>query len=263
MAAMEPLELAATRLQGARRILVFTGAGTSTESGIPDFRGPHGVWRSRDPSRWDLSAYLADPEVRRERWLDRLSSPVDAARPNAAHRAVVALERTGRAPVVVTQNIDGLHQVAGSSDVIELHGTTRAAVCLGCSRRLSIDSVLDRVREGDADPHCEGCGGILKTATISFGQNLVVADVERAMEEARRCDLCLAVGSTLSVWPAAGVPLEAVRGGATLVILNQGETDLDATADLLLDGPAGILLPGLVRLAFPAVGAALAAEAQP
>jgi NAD-dependent deacetylase len=263
MALMGPLELAASRLRQARRILVFTGAGISTESGIPDFRGPQGVWRTRDPSRWDFAAYLADPEVRRERWLDRLWSPIDAARPNPAHHAVVDLERAGRAPVVVTQNIDGLHQMAGSSDVIELHGSTRAVVCLGCSRRLPVDSVLDRVREGDTDPHCERCGGILKTATISFGQSLVVADVERAMEEARRCDLCLAIGSTLSVWPAAGVPLEAVRGGAALVILNQGETDLDASADLLLDGSAGALLPQVVQLAFPEVGSPFATDALP
>lgn len=252
-ASMDQRQRVVAWLAEARRILVFTGAGISTESGIPDFRGPQGVWRSRDPARWTIDRYLADPEVRRERWLDRLASPVEAARPNAAHLAVAALERTGRAPVVVTQNIDGLHQLAGSTDVIELHGTTRAAVCLDCRRRSSIEVVLDRVREGDTDPRCETCGGLLKTATVSFGEALDEADLERAMREADRCDVCLAVGSTLSVWPAAGVPVRAVETGARLVIVNQGETDLDAVADAILEGAAGEVLPALIRGAFPGV----------
>jgi NAD-dependent deacetylase len=251
--AVDRLETAAELLSRSRRTLVFTGAGVSTESGIPDFRGPQGVWRTRDPALWTIERYRADPEVRRERWLERLRSPVDSARPNAAHHAIVALERLGTAPVVVTQNIDGLHQVAGSSDVIELHGTTRAVLCLGCDRRLPVEPVLDRVREGDLDPHCESCGGLLKMATVSFGQALDEADVERAMREAELCDLCLAVGSTLSVWPAAGVPLQAVRCGARLVIVNRGATDLDATADALLDGAAGEILPALVRQLRPDV----------
>ena len=234
-------------IRSARRVLVFTGAGISTASGIPDFRGPEGVWTRRDPARWTIQAYLRDPEVRRERWLDRLESPIERARPNPAHRAVVDLERRGMAPVVVTQNIDGLHQMAGSTDVIELHGTTRDVVCLGCARRLPAEPVLDRVREGDHDPRCELCGDLLKTATISFGQALVEADVERAMNEAARCDLCLAVGSTLSVWPAAGVPVEAVRSGARLVVVNDGRTELDRSADALLAGRAEELLPALVR----------------
>ena len=136
----------------------------------------------------------------------------------------------------MTQNIDGLHQRAGTVNVIELHGTTTEATCLDCSRRMPIDAVLDRVREGDEDPHCELCGGLLKTATISFGQPLVPADVDRALEEARLCDVCLAVGSTLSVWPAAGVPVEAVRHGGRLVIINEGATDLDGMASLILSG---------------------------
>lgn len=250
---MDRLATVVAWLRGSPRILVFTGAGISTSSGIPDFRGPQGVWRTRDPARWAIDRYLADPEVRRERWLDRLESPVDRARPNAAHRAIVALERAGAAPVVVTQNIDGLHQMAGSSDVIELHGTTRWVACLGCGRRFAIDPVLYRVREGDHDPHCETCGGLLKTATVSFGQALDAADLGRAMREAERCDLCLAIGSTLSVWPAAGVPVQAVRFDARLVIVNQGETDLDAAADAILEGPAGEILPALVARAFPGV----------
>lgn len=234
----------------ARRILVFTGAGISTESGIPDFRGPNGIWKTRDPLRYTIQNYLADPEVRREAWQLRLASPVDQAQPNDGHRAVVALEAWGRAQeivvAVVTQNIDGLHQAAGSTDVIELHGTTREAGCLSCGRRLPMAVVLDRVREGDLDPHCEVCGGLIKAATISFGQALVEADVDRAMARAQDCDLCLAVGSTLSVWPAAGVPLHAARRGAPLVIVNDGETDLDGAAAAVIRGRAGTVLPALV-----------------
>ena len=233
-------------LRGARRILVFSGAGISTESGIPDFRGPQGVWRTRDPARYTIQNYLADPEVRRERWHDRLDAPIDLARPNPAHEAVTRLQQAGRAPVVVTQNIDGLHQLAGAQNVIELHGTTREVVCLGCRRRLPVATVLDRVREGDDDPHCELCGELLKTATISFGQSLVAEDLDAAMNEAERCDACLAVGSTLAVWPAAGVPVRAVKHGARLVIVNDGATDLDGMADAILPGKAGVVLPALV-----------------
>jgi NAD-dependent deacetylase len=227
-------------------VLVFTGAGISTESGIPDFRGPDGVWKTRDPLRYTIQNYLADAEVRRESWQNRLASPVDAAQPNAGHRAVVALEEMGKVAAVVTQNIDGLHQLAGSRNVIELHGTTREAGCLSCGRRMPMQQALDRVREGDLDPHCELCGGLLKSATISFGQALVESDVERANDHASSCDLCLAVGSTLSVWPAAGVPLQAARSGARLVIVNDGETDLDMAASALIRGRAGTVLPALV-----------------
>ena len=240
------LDEVARWVAGARRVLVFTGAGISTESGIPDFRGPNGIWKTRDPLRYTIQNFLADPEVRRESWQLRLQSPVDSAQPNAGHLAVVELERMGRVETVVTQNIDGLHQAAGSRDVIELHGTTRAASCLSCGRRMPIEVVLDRVREGDVDPTCEACGGLLKAATISFGQALVDADVDRAMACAAACDVCLAVGSTLSVWPAAGVPLHAVRTGARLVIVNDGETDLDITASAVIRGRAGTVLPLLV-----------------
>jgi NAD-dependent deacetylase len=238
---------AANRLAHARRILVFTGAGISTESGIPDFRGPQGGWKTRDPARYTIQHYLADPEVRRERWQDRLTSGFDQAEPNPAHRAVTRLQQAGRAPVVVTQNIDGLHQRAGTRNVIELHGTTTEAMCLDCARRLPIATVLERLREGDLDPHCEMCGGLLKTATISFGQQLITADMDRATQEAEICDACLAVGSTLSVWPAAGVLVHAVQTGARLVIVNKGATDLDTMADVIVAGRAGEVLPGMIQ----------------
>jgi len=232
-------------LRQARRILVFTGAGISTESGIPDFRGPQGVWKTRDPQRYTIQRYVAEREVRIERWQDRLASRLTDAEPNAGHVAVTRLQRAGLAPVVVTQNIDGLHQKAGTTNVIELHGTSAEAMCLECARRMPIDVALDRVREGDLDPHCEICGGLLKTATISFGQAMIAADIDRALEEARRCDVCLTVGSTLSVWPAAAGPVETVRHGGRLLILNDGATDLDGMATLLIPGRAGTVLPEL------------------
>ena len=234
-------------LREARRILVFTGAGISTESGIPDFRGPNGVWKTRDPQRYTIDRYLADRDVRVERWQDRLSSALADVQPNPAHLAVTRLQQGGLAPVVVTQNIDGLHQKAGTVNVIELHGTSAEAACLDCSRRMPIDIALDRVREGDLDPHCELCGGLLKTATISFGQPLVAADMDAAMEEARRCDVCLTVGSTLSVWPAAAVPVEAIRSGGRLVIVNDGATGLDEMATCVISGRAGTVMPALVE----------------
>jgi NAD-dependent deacetylase len=233
-------------LRRARRILVFTGAGISTESGIPDFRGPQGVWKTTDPQRYSIQSYVSDRSVRVERWRTRLEGRFSNAEPNVAHLAVTRLQRSGLAPVVVTQNIDGLHQKAGTANVIELHGTSLQAMCLDCDRRLPIEVVLDRVREGDEDPHCELCGGLLKTATVSFGQQLVTADLDRAIQEARLCDVCLSIGSTLSVWPAAAVPVEAVRQGARLVIVNDGVTDLDGMASLLLAGRAGTVMTELV-----------------
>jgi NAD-dependent deacetylase len=241
-----PLTQALPWLRHARRILVFTGAGISTESGIPDFRGPNGVWKTTDPNRYTIESYISDRSVRIERWQARLESRYSDAAPNDAHRAIARLQRAGLAPVVVTQNIDGLHQLAGTVNVIELHGTSSEAVCLECARRMPIGAALDRVREGDVDPHCELCGGLLKTATISFGQPLVAVDLNRAVEEARLADVCLAVGSTLSVWPAAGVPVETIRQGGRLVIVNEGATDLDGMATLMLSGRAGTVLPKLV-----------------
>jgi NAD-dependent deacetylase len=233
-------------LRHAHRILVFTGAGISTESGIPDFRGPNGVWKTTDPNRYTIGSYVNDRAVRVERWQARLESRFAGAEPNEAHRAITRLQRAGLAPTVVTQNIDGLHQKAGTVNVIELHGTSSEAICLECARRMPIDVALDRVREGDVDPHCELCGGLLKTATISFGQPLVASDLHRAVEEARLADVCLAVGSTLSVWPAAGVPVETIREGGRLVIVNEGATDLDGMATLIVSGRAGTALPELV-----------------
>lgn len=193
-------------IDAAERVVVLTGAGISTDSGIPDFRGPQGVW-TRNPEAEKLATlqnYLADPEVRRRAWRNRLASPAWRAEPNAGHRALVSLERRGKLDTLITQNVDGLHRRAGSSPerVIEIHGTLREAACLSCGERMPMERVLERVRAGEEDPPCRACGGILKARTISFGQSLVPEDLLRAEQAARRCDLLLAVGTTLSSSPS-------------------------------------------------------------
>ena len=237
-------------IEAARRLVVLTGAGISTESGIPDFRGPQGVW-TRNPEAEKQSTiqhYVADPEVRRRAWQSRLDSPAWGAQPNAGHRALVALERRGKLDTLITQNIDGLHQAAGSSPerVVEVHGTMREVVCLACGERAPMERALARVRAGEEDPPCRTCGGILKSATISFGQSLVAGDIARAERAARQCDLLLAIGTKLSVWPVAGVVPVAKDAGARVVILNAEPTDMDGLADAVLRGAIGEILPRLI-----------------
>lgn len=238
------------RLEAARRVVVLTGAGISTDSGIPDFRGPNGLW-TKDPAAEKASHidhYLADPEVRRRAWASRAASPGWTATPNAGHSAIVELERSGRLHCLITQNVDGLHQAAGSDPrlVVEVHGTIREAACLMCGDRRPMAVVLDRVRAGEADPPCEVCGGILKSATISFGQSLVADDLRRADEAARSCDLLLAVGSTLSVFPIADVVPVAVASGAEVAIVNGGPTAMDDLADVVVRGSISEVLPRVV-----------------
>ena len=237
-------------IAASQRVVVLTGAGISTESGIPDFRGPEGVW-TKDPDAEKMATiqnYLADSEVRKRTWQHRLSPGNWRAEPNAGHAALVELERQGRLHTLITQNVDGLHQKAGtgSDRVVEIHGTMQEFVCMGCEERGPIARVLDRVRAGDEDPACHDCGGILKTATISFGQSLVEADLNRAFDAAAGCDLMLAVGSTLSVFPIAGVVPEAQTHGARVIILNGEATEMDASADLVLRGQIGEVLPRIV-----------------
>jgi NAD-dependent deacetylase len=237
-------------IEVARRVVALTGAGISTDSGIPDFRGPQGVW-TRNPGAEKMATlqhYLADPEVRRRAWRNRLQSPAWRARPNAGHRALVVLERRGQLDALITQNVDGLHQMAGSSPprVIEIHGTMREVTCLACAERAPTERVLERVRAGEEDPPCRTCGGILKTATISFGQPLVPEDLARAEAAARQCDLLLAVGTKLSVWPIAGVVPLAKEAGARVVIVNAEPTEMDQLADAVLRGSISALLPPLV-----------------
>ena len=251
-----PTERARSLLKRAPRITVLTGAGISTDSGIPDFRGPDGVW-TKNPGAERLStldAYVADAEVRVAAWRSRLESPIWRARPNAGHHALVALERRGVLHTLVTQNIDGLHLAAGHDpgSVVEIHGTIHETVCLQCGHRAQTSAVLDRVREGTRDPRCEApgmtgtCGGILKTATISFGQHLVPGELRRAERGARECDALLAVGSTLSVYPAAGMVPLAASAGAAIVIVNAQPTEQDHTADVVLRGSISETLPGII-----------------
>ena len=237
-------------IDAAQRIVALTGAGISTESGIPDFRGPQGVW-TKDPKAEKMATlqnYMADPEVRQLAWQSRLHSPAWTAEPNAGHRALVSLERRGKLHTLITQNVDGLHQKAGSDPdrVVEIHGTMREVVCLSCGERAAMERALARVRAGESDPACRSCGGILKSATISFGQGLVAKDLARAQEAADGCDFLLAVGSTLSVYPIAGVVPVAKRAGARVVIVNAEPTAMDDIADAVIRGSIGAILPRLV-----------------
>ncbi len=237
-------------LGAAERVVVLTGAGISTDSGIPDFRGPNGLW-TKDPGAEKLSTldhYVSDPDVRRRAWRRRLDTAGQAYEPNAGHRALVELERRGTLELLITQNIDGLHLAAGTSPdkLVEIHGTTRDVVCLSCDDRAPMERALERVRAGDEDPSCRSCGGILKSATISFGQGLVEHDLRRADVAARRADLLLAVGSTLGVYPIANVVPLAKSHGADVVIVNGGPTEMDDLADVRLEGSISHLLPAIV-----------------
>jgi NAD-dependent deacetylase len=245
-----PIDQVSALLRNARSVVVLTGAGISTESGIPDFRGPQGVW-TKNPAAQKLSTlkhYLADPDVRRNAWQLRLKHEAWGAKPNAGHLALAQLERLGRLDTLITQNIDGLHQLAGSSPerVIEIHGTILEVTCMSCAARGPMRDTLERVRQGEADPACLACGGILKSATISFGQELVQTDLQRAERAARGCDVLLALGSTLSVFPVAGLVPLASRAGALIVIVNAAPTDMDKLAEVVIHGALGAVLPQLI-----------------
>jgi len=245
----EGLRAARAWIREAGKVVVLTGAGISTESGIPDFRGPQGVW-TKNPEAEKMATlqhYMSDPEVRRRAWQNRLQWLARQAKPNAGHRALVELEKLGKLDAIITQNVDGLHQEAGSSPeiVVEIHGTLREVMCMRCGDRAPMERALERVRAGEEDPPCRSCGGILKSATISFGQNLVHEDLVRSQEEAASCDLMLAIGSSLSVHPIAGVVPVAKRAGARVVILNAEPTAMDDIADLVIRGAIGELLPRL------------------
>ena len=233
----------------AERVVVLTGAGISTDSGIPDFRGPQGVWTKNPKAEKlsDIRYYMSDPEVRRLSWQSRLEHPAWSARPNAGHLALVALERRGKLHALITQNIDELHQLAGHAPakVIEVHGTMRQVVCMSCGERAPMEKALARVRAGEADPPCRSCGGILKSATISFGQQLVPEVIDRAMRAAAEADLFLSVGTSLQVYPIAGAVQVAKRAGARLVIVNAEATPFDQIADAVFNDPIGELLPRL------------------
>jgi NAD-dependent deacetylase len=235
-------------IASSNRIVAFTGAGISTESGIPDFRSPGGVWDRYAPI--NFQDFLRDPEARRETWRRGLHTypVVAAARPNAAHLALVELERIGKLRAVVTQNIDGLHQQAGHAPerVIELHGNAHGVRCLACAAWFSRLDVHRRVQAGEVEPACPDCAGVLKPTSVSFGEPMPADDVRRAERAARESDLCLVIGSSLVVYPAAAIPAYAVQAGASLAIVNTTETPLDAAARVVLRGRAGELLPAIV-----------------
>jgi NAD-dependent deacetylase len=237
-------------LRAAGRVTVLTGAGISTDSGIPDYRGPNGVW-TRNPEAARMSTlqdYVADPEIRRRAWAARKVHPAWTAEPNDAHRALADLEKTGRLFALITQNIDELHQRAGSSrdTVIELHGTIHWVECLVCSVRTPMADELARVSDADPEPACTQCGGILKSATISFGQALDPDVLDAAARAAATCDLMVAIGSSLTVQPAAGLCQLAVDRGARLVVINAEPTPYDDIASAVLREPIGEILPALV-----------------
>lgn len=243
-------------LAAARRVTTFTGAGVSTESGIPDFRSPGGVWTRYDPRDFTFERYVESAEVRASSWAMRREFFAKEVQPNPAHRAIARLEATGRGHGVVTQNIDGLHQLAGSTEVVEIHGTAREVMCIGHSPRHGVPDgcgftapytwAFERLDAGDPDPACPMCGGLVKSSTVSFGQVLLPGVVERANELVTTADLMLAVGSSLQVWPAAELPVSAVRAGVPLVIVNDEATPLDDLATLVVRGRAGEVLPGSV-----------------
>jgi NAD-dependent deacetylase len=235
----------------AKRVVVLTGAGISTESGIPDFRGPQGVW-TKNPVAEKLSSihyYMSDPEVRKASWKARLEHPAWHAKPNAGHLALAALEKSGKLHALITQNIDELHQMAGNSPekVIEVHGSVRKVVCMACGMTAPMQKALDRVRAGEEDPPCRECGGILKSATISFGQALVPEVIERAMRVAGEADVFFAIGSSLQVYPIAGAVELANAAGARVVILNAEPTPFDGIADAVFRESIGTMLPQLIR----------------
>jgi NAD-dependent deacetylase len=244
------LDTIAEWLKAARYVTALTGAGMSTDSGIPDFRGPNGVWTKNPDAEKSaqIEYYLADPELRKRTWQNRLRSEMWSAEPNAGHHALVELEKNDALHAIVTQNVDGLHHRAGQRPdiVVEIHGNVREAKCMSCGWRGPMHDTLERVRAGEADPDCTECGGILKSATISFGEDLVADDLMRSQLAAGRADVFLAIGTSLVVYPAAGLPEIALRNGARLVVMNAEETPYDPVAHAVVRDPLGSVLPALV-----------------
>jgi NAD-dependent deacetylase len=247
----DPIRLLTDLLRRAERVLVFTGAGISTGSGIPDFRGPTGVWTKRSPVYYQ--EFIASDTARRDYWEYKLDgwAHFRDAKPNAAHDAIVELERRGKLELLVTQNIDGLHQAAGSSrdKLVELHGSNSMNECIGCGVREPAERCLREFEASREPPRCRGCNGLMKPAVVMFGQSLSAADLRRAHQAAERADLVLALGSSLVVTPAADIPLHGARRGAPYAIVNRGETPHDALATLRIDADVVEVLPKAVAAA--------------
>eukprot|EP00930_Biecheleria_cincta_P076200 TRINITY_DN63414_c0_g1_i1.p1 TRINITY_DN63414_c0_g1~~TRINITY_DN63414_c0_g1_i1.p1 ORF type:complete len:267 (+),score=53.59 TRINITY_DN63414_c0_g1_i1:80-880(+) len=240
-------------VRAASRVLVLTGAGISTDSGIPDFRGPDGLWTKNPGAEEasDISIFRTDAGARKAFWKMMLMMRSIRPEPNPGHRALLDLERQGKLLLIVTQNVDGLHQLAGSSEglVVEVHGGTHQSCCLSCGDLRDVTEALQRVEEGEEEPCCKQCGGLLKANVVLFGEQLPEAALARAELAARECDLLLCVGSTLSVYPIAGIVPRAKQAGASVIILNKGETDFDDLADVRLEGSISEMLPELCRAA--------------
>ena len=236
-------------IEEAHEIVPFTGAGISTECGIPDFRSPGGVWTKYQPIPFD--AFMSDQEMRDESWRRRfaMEDQFGGAKPGRGHRAIASLYRAGKVPGLITQNIDNLHQASGiaAKDIVELHGNTTYATCLDCAKRYELSWVRERFTDsGGRSPDCPQCSGYIKTATVSFGQAMPEDAMRRAQKLTESCDLFLAIGSSLVVWPAAGFPLAAKRAGALLAIINRDATDFDDVADLVIHDDIGAVLSAFI-----------------
>lgn len=237
----ELIDKVADLIVQSKKVVVFTGAGVSTESGISDFRSPGGIWTRYNPNDFTYQKFLSDPEARKKAWGLYRELWKSQAKPNPAHYAVAELEKLGKLDCVITQNIDYLHQQAGNSEdkVIELHGTMRWVICLNCGKRYPFEEIEKRLDQGEETPECDECHGILKTATISFGQAMPVRETREAEYRSQNCDLFIAIGSSLVVYPAAYMPMYAAEAGIKLVIINFTPTPVDHQATLVIHGKAG------------------------
>jgi NAD-dependent deacetylase len=254
----EQLKQIAQWITISKRVIVFSGAGLSTESGIPDFRSPGGVWDRYNPEDFYFQNFLASENSREKYWqmATEMYEPIKKAQPNPAHLAISELERLGILDCVITQNIDGLHFKAGNSEekVIQLHGTAIFVSCLSCQKRYDRDEIQERIKKGQKAPRCDNCGGLLKPATISFGQSMPEKETQEAYHRSSICDLFMVVGSSLVVQPAASMPLVAKRNGAKLVIINRDPTPYDDMADLIIHGQAGPTMASILEYVKQGLG---------
>ncbi len=244
----DSIDAVAQMILDAPKVAIFTGAGVSTESGIPDFRSPGGIWSRYDPEDFTIQRFVSDKEARKRNWQVRQELVSANYKPNPAHYAIVELEKLGKLALVITQNIDGLHHDAGNSEekIIELHGTLKHTKCLKCDDRLPMAVVLKRIEEGEEDPHCKKCGGLLKAATVSFGEAMPINEMQRAEKCSTECDLFIVIGSSLAVFPAANMPILAKQAGAKLVIVNYTPTDIDSIADVVIHNKAGAVMKAIL-----------------
>ena len=246
----EKIDATANMIIASRKLVVFTGAGISTESGIPDFRSPGGIWSRFDPDDFTIEKFLHSPETREKQWHILIESGLIVnAKPNPAHLSIAELEKLNKLDCVITQNIDNLHQEAGNSPekVIELHGNMNFAVCTGCHERYPMEDIVERLKKEAGVPDCEKCHGILKPDVILFGEALPEEALQKAIYHSSNCDLFIAIGSSLAVFPAAYMPVHAKDGGAKLVIINIGSTVYDSRADILIDGKAGETMESILK----------------